>query len=120
MATKKTNTTTRGKRTKDSAKSKMVEPDLTLFLDEDSNFELDLYDKGNYISAKLTCCGIFVVYARVVVVEDDEYAFVAFPSYYREGKKGKKGEYVNQAFFIDSDIIKTMNTAVTKYCFSEE
>lgn len=116
MATTKKNT-----RAKKSAKeqTKRVEPDLSLVLDENGNFVLDLYDHGEYASGKITACDVLVVYVKVVTVPDEEYAFISFPSYYKEGKRGRKGEYINQAFFIDKDIIQSMNEAVTNYCFGE-
>ena len=121
MATSKKTASKRSTNSKTKKEDKKrIEPDFSLVLDDDSHFILDVYDKGDYLSAKLTCCDIFIVYAKVVVMQEDEYAFIAFPSYYREGKKGKKGEYINQAFFIDKDIIESMNTAVTEYIFSEE
>lgn len=115
MATTKKTASKRSKK----EETKRVEPDFTIVLDDDGHFVLDLYDHGNYISGKITACDILIVYVRVIVVEDDKYAFVSFPSRYKEGKKGRKGEYINQAFFIDSDIIESMNEAVSDYVFND-
>ena len=110
MATTRKSTTTR--RTK-TTPNKKVEPNITYVLDDDGYFVLDLYDYGENVSAKLTCCDKFICYGRVVMSDEKKEAFVSFPSY-----KTKDGNYKSQAFFIDSDIVKTMNESVTDYCYN--
>ena len=45
----------------------------------------------------------FVIY--ITVVETKKGRFISYPSY-----KNKKGEYINQAYCFDKDVIEELNT----------
>ena len=90
-------------------KGKPKESDLFVELDKDGNITLDLYDRGRKgISAKITLCDSFVIYAKVV--ESENGAFLSYPSF-----KTKDGDYVNQAYCFDTDINKAINEALDGY-----
>ena len=102
---------TRGK--KANSKSKAVESDYTF--EASDNIFVDLYSRDNgRVTAKLTLCNAFVIYASVVVMEKEGYAFLSYPSY-----KTRKGDYVSQAFCFDKDINETINEQVTSFIFYE-
>ena len=64
-----------------------------------------IYDGGkkrnDYGSISLDCG--FVIY--ITVVETKKGRFISYPSY-----KNKKGEYINQAYCFDKDVIEELNT----------
>ena len=92
-----------------SKKGKPKESDVFLELDNAGNITLDLYDRGKKgISAKITLCDAFVIYARVV--EGKNGPFLSYPSF-----KTKDGDYVNQAYCFDTDINKAINEAIDGY-----
>lgn len=63
-----------------------------------------IYDGGkkrnDYGSISLDCG--FVIY--ITVVETKKGRFISYPSY-----KNKKGEYINQAYCFDKDVIEELN-----------
>lgn len=63
-----------------------------------------IYDGGkkrnDYGSISLDCG--FVIY--ISVVETKKGRFISYPSY-----KNKKGEYINQAYCFDKDVIEELN-----------
>ena len=63
-----------------------------------------IYDGGkkrnDYGSISLDCG--FVIY--ITVVETKKGRFISYPSY-----KNKKGEYINQAYCFDKDVIEEFN-----------
>ena len=92
-----------------SKKGNPKESDLFVELDKDGYITLDLYDRGRKgISAKITLCDAFVIYARVV--EGKNGAFLSYPNF-----KTKDGDYVNQAYCFDTDINKAINEAIEGY-----
>lgn len=66
-----------------------------------------IYDGGkkhnDYGSITLDCG--FVIY--ITIVETKKGRFISYPSY-----KTKNGEYVNQAYCFDKDVIKDLNTVL--------
>lgn len=101
MATSKRKTT-KAKKTK-----KQVESDF--FAEISDGITLDLYDRGEKgINAKITLCDAFVIFARVV--DGEKGSFLSYPSF-----KTKNGDYINQAYCFDKDIIKTINEAIENY-----
>ena len=98
-----------------TTKSKAVESDFMFVPDEDGNIVVDLYCRHNgKISAKETLCNAFVIYAKVVVMEKEGYAFLSYPTY-----KSRKGDYVSQAFCFDKAINEEINEQVTSFIFDE-
>lgn len=63
-----------------------------------------IYDGGknrnDYGSISLDCG--FVIY--ITIVETEKGRFISYPSY-----KTKKGEYINQAYCFDKDVIEELN-----------
>lgn len=113
----KSRSTTKGK----AKEKKIVESDFWCELDKDGIFTLDLYvkDDGENANVKITCADKFVCYGRLAFAEDkdgEEYCFVALPSF--AVGKGRKRKYINQAFFVDSDIVHTMNDLVNEYWYN--
>lgn len=99
---------------KATTKSKAVESDFMFVADEGGNIVVDLYCRDNgKISAKVTLCNAFVIYATVVVMEEG-YAFLSYPSY-----KSRKGNYVSQVFCFDKAINEEINEQVTSFIFDE-
>lgn len=108
--TRKTKTTKKA-----TTKSKAVESDFMFVPDDDGNIVVDLYCRDNgKISAKVTLCNAFVIYATVVVMKKEGYAFLSYPSY-----KSRKGDYVSQAFCFDKAINEEINEQVTSFVFDE-
>lgn len=99
--------TNRTKTTKEKKTKKQVESDF--FVEIADGVTLDLYDRGRKgINAKITLLDAFVIFARVV--DGEKGAFLSYPSF-----KTKKGDYVNQAYCFDKDIIKSINEAIETY-----
>ena len=99
--------TIKRKTTKSKETKKQVESDF--FVEIADGITLDLYDRGKKgISAKITLCDSFVIYAKVV--EGKNGAFLSYPSF-----KTKDGDYVNQAYCFDTDINKAINEALDGY-----
>ena len=66
-----------------------------------------IYDGGkkhnDYGSISLDCG--FVIY--ITIIETKKGRFISYPSY-----KTKKGEYINQAYCFDKDVIKELNVVL--------
>ena len=63
-----------------------------------------IYDGGkkhNDFGSISLDCG-FVIY--ITIVETEKGRFISYPSY-----KNKKGEYINQAYCFDKDVIEELN-----------
>ena len=85
------------------------ESDLFVELDKSGDITLDLYDRGKKgISAKITLCDAFVIYAKVV--EGKNGPFLSYPSC-----KTKDGDYINQAYCFDTDINEAINKVLDGY-----
>ena len=99
--------TSRRKTTKAKETKKQVESDF--FVEIADGITLDLYDRGQKgVSAKITLCDAFVIYARVV--EGKKGPFISYPSF-----KTKNGDYVNQVFCFDTEINKSINEALNVF-----
>ena len=99
--------TSRRKTTKAKETKKQVESDF--FAEIADGVTLDLYDRREKgISAKITLGDAFVIYERVV--DGEKGPFLSYPSF-----KTKKGDYVNQAYCFDKEIIKAINEAIETY-----
>lgn len=62
-----------------------------------------IYDGGkklDYGSISLDCG--FVIY--ITIIETKKYRFISYPSY-----KTKNGEYIDQAYCFDKDVIEELN-----------
>lgn len=126
----KANTTAKGAKSRTNAKGKAkekekkpVESNFWCELDDDGIFTLDVYvkDDGENANIKITCAEKFVCYGRLAFAEDEdgeEYCFASLPSF--AVGNGRKRKYVNQAFFIDSDIVKTLNNALNSFWYAED
>ena len=102
MATSRITKTTKAKETK-----KQVESDF--FAEIADGVTLDLYNRGSKgIKAKITLLNAFVIFASVVGGKNG--LFLSYPSF-----KTKNGDYVNQAYCFDKEIIKTINEAIEAY-----
>lgn len=102
MATNRRTKTTKAKENK-----KQVESDF--FVEIADGVTLDLYDRGKKgINAKITLLDAFVIFARVI--DGEKGAFLSYPSF-----KTKNGDYVNQAYCFDKEIIKAINEAIETY-----
>lgn len=100
-------------------KNKAVESVYTAEINE--NIFIDFYEFANAkkknddvrYTAKITLANVFVIFCRVVVMDD--YAFLAYPSY-----KNKKGEYKNLAYCFDKDISEQINEEVNAFIFFDK
>ena len=75
------------------------------YMDRDFSVgSIRIYDGGknrnDYGSISLDCG--FVIY--ITIVETKKGRFISYPSY-----KTKKGEYINQAYCFDKDVIEELN-----------
>ena len=105
--------TSKRKITKTKETKKTVESDFFAELDKEGNSTMDLYDRGRKgISAKITLCDAFVIYAKVV--EGKNGLFLSYPSF-----KTKDGDYVNQAYCFDTEINKSINEALN-CCYGDD
>lgn len=108
--------TTKG--AKSTKKNKAVESDYSFTIKADNEsgqscIDVDLYERDNgNVSAKITLAGCFVIYARVVNGKNG--AFMSYPSF-----KNKNGDYINQAFCFDKDIIAEINAELEEYFNAE-
>lgn len=96
-------------------KTKKNEPVFSFEVNE--NIFVDVFEWGeDEYTVKITICDCFVVFGRVVFYKKNrkERAFVSMPSY-----KNKKGEYINQAYFFDAEIVKEIESAVEGFIFDK-
>jgi len=89
------------------AKSVQVIPDYT-FTVCDENVVIDVYEREKSTTCKITLCNAFIIYARVI--DGKNGAFISYPSF-----KNKDGEYINQAFCFDKDVIAEINAGLEEY-----
>ena len=103
------------KTTKTKRSSKKSSPEIVpdFYKDFENGVELSLYDKGDKVTGKIVINEMFVIYVKVVILDDT--AFISYPSF-----KGKDDKYINQAYCFDKDFIAEMNAAVEEYVFEED
>lgn len=118
MATKKTSKKDTGKKKGNKKANTEIIPDWEKQYC-DGNVVVSLYEKrGGGYSAKITFCGAFVLYAKIVEAEDrkgNEYAFISYPSW-----RTKDGEYVNFAYCFDKELNAEICNDITEFIFGDE
>ena len=96
-----------------SKKTKKNEPVFSFEVNE--NIFVDVFEWGeDKYTVKITICDCFVVFGRVLFYKKNRKgrAFVSMPNY-----KNKKGEYINQCYFFDKDIVNEINSTIEDFVF---